>query len=144
MKNNMMRHIGIVTDNLDKMLKFYKELFNFSIIQKSNETGVFIETIIGIKNVNVTTVKLGYNNQTVIELLNYTNPISNKKKPKKLNETGITHFALNVKSLDNIFKFVQKNKIKYLSPPQKNTNNTVKVFFCQDPDGNYLELVEKV
>ena len=47
---NSLRHIGIVTKNIDSSIDFYKRFFKFQICIDQIEKGDFIEKILGINN----------------------------------------------------------------------------------------------
>ena len=45
---NSLRHIGIVTRNIDSSIDFYKKFFKFKIVIDQIEKGYFIEKILAI------------------------------------------------------------------------------------------------
>ena len=45
-------------------------------------------------------------------------------------------------NIDKTYKWLKKNKIKVLSKPVLSSEKFAKVFFCLDPDGVRVELVE--
>lgn len=136
----MFRHIGVVVKDLNRQIYFYKELLGFEIMYSKLEQGIFLETISNIKNVKINILKLGKGGKTVVELLDFEN--SENETSKNLNQTGITHFALTVENLDNLYDYLEKNGVEFLSSPTINEERTHKVCFCRDFDGNFLELVE--
>ena len=135
------RHTGIVVEDLDKSLEFYINKLGFKIIKQMKETGSFIEQILGIKNLTVTTVKMILKNQQMIELLDFT---SHKKELRNrfINDIGPTHIALTVASLDNLYNDFMDDGIKFISSPKVSSDGYAKVAFCCAPEGTYIELVE--
>lgn len=136
------RHIGIVVKNLDKQLYFYNDLLGLEIYYHETEKGKFLETILNKKNVEADIYKLGRNNNIIVELLHFSD--YHKSESKKLFDTGLTHFAITVDSVDKIYKKLIENKVKFISFPELSVNGKYKVCFCRDFEGNLLELVEEI
>ena len=137
------RHTGIVVDNLKSALEFYQGLLGFQIVKTMEENGPFIETILGLDGVDLTTVKMCTPDGSMIELLYFkTHPDNSKALARKLYERGISHIALTVDDLDTDYQQIQNAGARFISPPQTNPEGTAKVAFCEDPHGNILELVQ--
>ncbi|HON57640.1 MAG TPA: VOC family protein, partial [bacterium] len=136
--------IGIVTQNLDKMLQFYTKLLKIEIISKNEEKGEYIDKLLGLKNGNIITIKLGKENKILLELLYFNNPVSEKTQNKKCYQTGLTHISFDVEDIETLFNNFIKKNTTYISQPIINPDKTAKVMFCNDPDGNLLELVELI
>jgi catechol 2,3-dioxygenase-like lactoylglutathione lyase family enzyme len=134
------RHTGIVVDELSKSLWFYEEKMGFKIFKQMDESGQFIDQILGITNTMVTTVKMKLNNQ-MIELLDFS---SHKKLllNQSINDIGPTHLAFTVENIDEIYSDFIDNGIEFISPPTTSADGNVKVAFCKAPEGTFIELVE--
>ena len=52
------RHIGIVVKNIENSLKFYRDIFGLQIQRSMNESGKYIDNMLGFENVKVKTVKM--------------------------------------------------------------------------------------
>ena len=139
---NSLRHIGIVTKNIDSSIDFYKRFFNFEIIVDQIEKGDFIDKILGIKNLKLRTVKLK-NDNFMIEFLDFgSNSVLSKNS---LTSSGCTHFALNVKNLELTYKDLKKNDVKFISEPTLSEDKKALVCFMKDPNNEfYIELVEQI
>ena len=137
------RHVGIVTADLKRSLNFYRKVLGFKIVKKMKETHPSLSNIMALKNTKVTTVKMKSKDNGMIELLSWHSPKSKKKvNCNKLNEIGITHFALTVKNLDYLYKKLKKNKIEFLSEPTLSADKKVKLVFCKSPEGAFIEMVQ--
>ena len=134
------RHLGIVTDNLEASQNFYESL-GFKISKIMEETGPFIETIFKLKGVHVTTVKMAATDGNLIELLRF-NTHTGKKIKREMIDTGLTHLAFTVDDVEHDYQHLKAKGIKFYSSPQTNPEGTAKVVFCEDPHGNILELVQ--
>lgn len=135
------RHIGIVVSDLSKAIHFYKDLLGLKIIKEMSETGNYIDTILSLKNVVVRTVKMKADDDNIVELLYFK---SHLKKPKNRNlaEIGCSHAAFTVEDVDKEYKRLKKNGVNFNSFPKISPDGYVKVVFCRDPDGSFIELVE--
>lgn len=139
-----LRHVGIVTNNLNRSIKFYRDILGFKIIKKMNETGSNLSKVMGLKNVEVTTVKMKPpEGDTMVELLYWNNPKSkNKINCLKLNYLGLTHYAMTVKNIDKLYKVLKKKGVKFINEPLMSEDKNVKLAFCKSPDGVYIEMVQ--
>ena len=118
--NTKIRHIGLVVPNLKKSLDFWCKKLGFKIFKKLEEKGPVIDAIIGYKNVKLKTVKISDKNGNLIELLYFKNPPIEKKKLKWKGNTfskGFTHLALKVQNIDNLYKSLRKEGIKFNTKP---------------------------
>ncbi|MCV0400953.1 MAG: VOC family protein [Nitrosopumilus sp.] len=139
------RHLGLVVSNMEKALKFYQDLLGLHVQGKTDENGEFISTVLSSQNIKVKTVKLSADdNSTRLELLQFENPKINQTKKISLFEPGFTHIALTVKNLDEIYLRLKNSKTEFNSIPTISSNGTLKVVFCKDFEGNYLELIEEI
>jgi len=138
----MFRHVGIVVKDLEKQLKFYKDLLGLEIYYSQIESGPFLENLIGYTKIKPLIYKLGKNNNTIVELLYFDNYESVHNK--KLINNGITHFALTVENVDDLYIKLKNEDIHFISEPSISDDKKHKVCFCQDYDLNYIELVEKI
>ena len=135
-----LRHLGIVVRDMDKSLKFYKYL-GYEVVADVKEDSKFIDTILGLNNSDLRTVKMTYDDNHMIELLHYINPIS-EDNLKRVNFVGCSHFALSVSDIESLYKNLLKIGVEFISEPI--SNGKVKVAFCKDPNDVYLELVEEL
>ena len=137
------RHTGIVVDNLKKSLWFYTEKMDFSVFKHQDEAGPFIESILGLDALVVTTVKLILKNRQMIELLDFATHKKNISE-KLINDIGPTHLAFTVDNLDETYTDFLNDGINFISKPKMSQDGRVKVAFCKSPEGTYIELVESI
>ena len=135
------RHTGMVADDLDASLHFYRDLLGFKITKKMEESGRFIDTILSLPNVAVTTVKMAAPDGSLIELLKFHSH-SEKMNARKICAPGITHIAFEVDALDDVYERLKDEGIVFTAPPQVSPDGYAKVTFCSAPEGTSIELVE--
>ena len=139
------RHTGIVVNDLDKAIKFYSDVLGFKVEKTMEERGPFIEKILGLKNVEVTTIKMSAADGSLIELLFFkTHKTEVEKSDRKIFDLGISHIALTVDNLESDYKRIKLAGVDFFCAPEINLEGTAKVVFCKDPWGNILELVESI
>ena len=126
---------------MENSLKFYRDLLGLKIIKDMDEQGVYIDNMLSLDNVQVRTVKLSAGTgNTLIELLDFKS--HNDNEVRNFYTIGASHIALTVDNLEDLYKHLSANNIKFNAPPQKSPDGIVKVTFCNDPDGTPIELVE--
>ena len=143
MKN--VRHVGLVVSNMEEALKFYRDLLGLKIRGATDEYGDFISGLLGRKKVELKTIKLSADdNTTRIELIEFSNPKSIQNKKTELFNQGFTHVGLTVNNLDEMYGRLKEAGVQFNCPPKLSQNGTLKVAFCKDFDGNYLELTQEI
>lgn len=135
------RHVGIVVNNMENSLKFYRDLLGLKIVRDMNEHGNYLDNMLSLDDVQVRTVKLSANdNLTLIELLEFKS--HNDKDVRNFYTIGASHVAFTVENIEKLYQDLSEKDIKFNAPPQKSPDGLVKVTFCKDPDGTPIELVE--
>ena len=139
-----LRHTGIIVKNLEESLRFYQDLLGFKICRQMEEEGSFIDEILGLKNVLVTTVKMLIpDTEDMLELLYYHSQVS-KKNIRKIDDIGIGHIAITVDDIDSLFLTLKNNNICFISSPVISSDGLAKVAFCKAPEGTFIELVQEL
>jgi catechol 2,3-dioxygenase-like lactoylglutathione lyase family enzyme len=136
------RHVGIVTENLSQSLNFYKKIFGLKVVKTQIETDPSLAKIMGLKRVEVKTVKLKDEKSVVLELLCWRYPKVKKDISKKINSRGITHFAVTVKNIDIVLKKLKKFRNSTISKSELSADKKVKYAFCKTPEKIFIELVQ--
>ena len=138
------RHIGLVVDEMEKQIDFYKNFFGFVVQRDMFEEGTFFEHLLGVPNIKARTVKMSDDSgNIVLELLDFTDgDIPFEEKRRKVRDKGFTHFAITVKDLDITYSKLSDAKINFVNEPRVSDDGGAKVAFCLDPENNLIELVE--
>lgn len=137
------RHTGLVVKNLSKSKKFYCKLLNFKVIQNIIEKGDYFNKLINEKKLVAKVIKARLPDNVVLELLEFTNAKKKTiKKPRRYYPVGTIHMCFTVKNIENIYKRLKKNNVKFFSPPLQSDFDNVKTCFCYDPDYNLVQFVE--
>ena len=135
------RHTGIVVEDLEASLNFYQNLLGFKIEKQMEESGTYIDSVLALDGVKVTTIKMAAPDGQLIELLFYHSHL-NQPKRRRLHDIGLSHLALTVDNLDRTYDQLIAQGVSFNAPPQITPDGYAKVTFCRAPEGTYVELVE--
>ena len=138
------RHTGIVVTDMQKSLKFYKDILGMKVIKDFKEKGGYIDGISGLSGVNLHMVKLIVDDGSMIELLQYISHPGKVNARKRICDIGCSHIAFTVENIEKDYRRLLKHGIKFNSPPMVSPDGYAKVAFCHDPDGTAIELVEVI
>ena len=138
------RHIGIVVQDIQKSINFWRDHFDFSILLDQIEEGPFIEHLLNIPKVKIRTVKMNGQDNSLIELVYFFEKQDVDQWQGNLTSTGLTHLALNINNLNEKIEKLQFQGFKLINQPRKSENGSVLVAFIKGPEGILIELVESV
>ncbi len=138
-----MRHIGIVVRDLKKAIRFYKDIVGLRIEKEALESGEYIDTVLGLKGVSVRTVKMSFGDSNMIELLCFRLRTGNTVN-RDICGRGYSHIAFTVDDVDLEYRQLRQKGIRFVSSPQVSPDGKARVVFCRDPEGNFIELVERL
>jgi catechol 2,3-dioxygenase-like lactoylglutathione lyase family enzyme len=135
-------HTAISTNDLDRSLRFYRDLLGFEQVFASRwEPGAeAADKITGLKNSSARMVMLKAGN-ACIELFEYSSPLPHPGDPNRpACDHGITHLCLDVRDIEAEYERLKAAGMLFHCPPQK--MGTVSATYGRDPDGNIVELLE--
>ena len=137
------RHTGIVVQDLGESMHFYADILGFQLYRQMEESGDFIDRVLALPDVKVTTVKMSAPDGQMIELLKFHSHQCNETK-RDIIHIGISHIAFTVDDLNRLYDRLKMKGVSFLSPPQLSPDGNAKVTFCRAPEGTYIELVEEL
>lgn len=141
---SIIRHTGLVTNNLKKSLVFWTKYLKFKIHKEMDEDGDLINQIMLYNNVRLKTIKLKDKKNNLLELLYFKNKPKIKINKIKPYSNGFTHISITVKNLNSLYKNLIRKKIKFNSKPKISSDGNVIMTYCKTPEGAYLELVQEL
>lgn len=145
------RHTGIYVDDIRLMEEFYTAVFHMHpLCSMEPDEGELFDELLGIQNARILTTKLitPYGRTTGQgDMLELVKVLSERNQPglpkdRPVSMTGMAHLAFGV---DDIRATVEKllNKNGILRTEIKTMKNGNKCCFCTDPEGNWIELIER-
>lgn len=136
------RHTGMVVRDLERSIAFYTSL-GLMVWKRETETGTYIDTVVGIKDVIVEWAKLVAPDGSVIELLQYhSHPDQTPFSKAPSNKLGCSHISFTVLNVDAALITIQEMGGSILNLPSASPSGIVKVAYAYDPDGILIELVQ--
>lgn len=136
------RHTGIIVEDMNASLHFYRDLLGLKVIQDFSDDSDYINTITGISGGNVHMIKLETEDKKyVIELLEYLNHSTDLVRQPIYN-VGCCHVAFQVESIEDAYEKLSGQGVKFISKPVLSSEKIAKVCFCFDPNNIRIELVE--
>ena len=121
-------HSMIRVKDIDASIRFYTEVLNMKLNKKKRLEDCelyFLDDEDGTSQIELT-----YNDETPHE--------------GYINGNAFGHFAFSVKSLDEFTEKIKRLGYEYLYEPFDLNGKGTKIAFIKDPDGNEIELIEKV
>ena len=135
------RHTGIIVSDLKKSLDFYEGILHLKMIQNAKDDSEYISEITGLKGLVAEYAKLLIPGGNVLELLTYpSHPLL--RVARDIHQPGEAHLAFEVSSAEEMYKLIASENIPHISAPVLSSEKIAKVFFCFDPDGYRIEIVE--
>jgi len=135
------RHTGIVVSDLEASLHFYRDLLGLKIVKQMREKSAYIDNVLALKGVEVTTVKMAAVDGQMVELLKYySHP--QKVISRKICAIGPTHIAFTVDGLSMMYEELKAQGVLFNGEPCLSPDGYAKVAFCRAPEGTFIELVE--
>lgn len=136
------RHTGIVVADLPRALAFWTEVLGFRVIRHMDESGPYLDRMLGLEHAKATTVKLAAPDGTLIELLHFHSHPDGADWTGTPVSTGLTHLAFTVDDLAAEEDRLKAAGVRFVSPSQLSPDGKVRVAFAVGPEGLLLELVE--
>lgn len=136
------RHAGIVVSDMERSLKFYRDLLGLKIVKDFTEKGKYIDSILGLSGVQLRMVKLTTDDGSMIELLHFLSHPAQPPLKTKIFDLGCSHIAFTIENINEEYERLIEKGVIFNYPPYISPDGYAKVTFCHDPDGTSIELVE--
>ena len=141
-----LRHAGIYVSDMNKMVKFYTDVFNMhkiceNVIQKDS----LIEELLGPGSVLITKLITDYGKITgsgdMLERIYFFD--AKNVEDKFIYDQSVVHICFSVENIKYVVDQLKKSSGKQCTDIHEMSNGN-KCCFCKDPEGNWLELIERV
>ena len=138
-------HTGFVVGDLEAAISFYTEVMGLTLTGRTERTGEFPSILLGFTDAHIKGAFLDMGEGHQLELIQYINPVGGAAEFEK-NNVRAAHLAFFVSDIDRFYADTRERGLSYGTPPvamyDDSGTMTRKALYCQDPDGNWLELVE--
>jgi catechol 2,3-dioxygenase-like lactoylglutathione lyase family enzyme len=141
----LVRHTGIVVQDIEGAIDFWVILFGFSIIVDQIEAGQFIDNLLGATGISVRTVKMTDGN-SVVELLRFQSPLNDESyvSPNSPFNLGLTHIALTVPNMVFLSNELKLRGYSSIGEPMISLDGKVLVAYFRTFEGLLLEIVQEI
>lgn len=138
------RHTGIVVANLEGALSFWCNAFGFRVVKRMEESGAYLDAMLGLVQARATTVKLAAPDGRMVELLHFHSHPDRPVWQGTPFSTGFTHMAFTVEDIELACQRLRGMGAEFFAPPQVSPDGNVKVTYGSGPEGMLFELVEEL
>ncbi len=141
-----MGHIAVSVRDLDKAIEWYRNVFGFRLTKEpvdvdtdTSPSGEVARTLFGRDMKKLRIAQMTLDNQVGLELFEFIIPVTEVPENDNLKKSGFLHMCLIVQDMGTFIKKLEENggKVKI-----ENISQQKRVVFCEDPDGNIIEIWE--
>ena len=148
MEVEWMNHTGFVVSDMDRSLEFYQDLLGLKQERNQILKGEFISGLVGYPDARLHIVYLGTGDlRHSVELIQYLNPAGTPAAMPERHQVGASYLGVIVDDLDAFYAELSSRGVRFVSPPAIRPGAVYpmasKGCYMQDPDGNWLELLER-
>ncbi len=148
MEVEWMNHTGFVVRDMDRSLEFYRDLLGLKEERNQILEGEFISELVGYPDARLHIIYLGSGDMRhSVELIQYLNPAGTPAAMPERHQVGASHLGVIVDNLDAFYAELSRQGVRFVSPPAIRPGAVYpmasKGCYMQDPDGNWLELLER-
>ena len=136
-----MNHCGIVVRNMDSAIDFYRDVIGLELLDQFERDSGPISEVVGYENTHLKVAFFDIGEGHKFELLEYINPPPSGRPTEERNVLGASHLAFNTDDAKETYKTLISKGAKGINPPVEVGPGKIACYF-QDPDGNWLELIE--
>lgn len=131
-------HVGITVSDLDRAVKFYRDVLGLEVLNRFSVGGEAFARGVGIDGASAEFAHLDADGARV-ELVEY-DPEGEDATGDELNQPGANHLGLAVDDLDSFYGNLPDDA-ETISEPQTTESGT-RILFVRDPERNLIELLE--
>jgi len=137
-----MYHTGFVVRDHDRAVAFYRDIIGMNVDVSRERQGPAISQVIGYDNAHlkISLLSVGGTGH-VLELIQYVYPPSMERPNDERNVFGGSHIAFYVNDIKATYEDLGRRGARGLNPPTEVAPGR-SACYLQDPDGNWVELVE--
>jgi len=138
-----MTHVGICVADVERSIRFYRDLLGFAYRSELRVQGEPSDTLLRLRGVDLHAVYLERDG-TRIELLHYASPAAvGGTAPRAMNARGLTHLSLRVDSVADTLAALHPAGVQVLDETRIDIPEFgAAAIFIVDPDGTLIELVQ--
>ncbi len=137
-----MHHTAISTPDLDRLVGFYCDLFDFKVTMdwKWDQGNANMDRTHALSDTSGRVVMIERDGAR-LELFQYRTPSPNPADPSRRNvDHGISHLCFEFEDIDAEYERLRQSGMRFHCEPAD--YGTAKCTYGRDPDGNLIEIIE--
>jgi catechol 2,3-dioxygenase-like lactoylglutathione lyase family enzyme len=139
-------HVSVTTGDLDASIAFYAGLLGLSVAARGESQDEEIAVMMGLDRVRIRWADIELGNGTVLELVQFLHP-AGAPIARALWDPGAGHIGMLVDDIDAAHDRLLEADVRVVSKPVRLTEegswHGARVLYAVDPDGTWIELVER-
>ena len=143
-----LHHTGLVVRDLGNAVAFYRDVVGLNLISEYERIGEGIDQVVGYHNAYLKAAILDSratfdsgDDGHILELIQYVHPPSGERPTDERSVLGAAHLAFQVDDIQAMFEKLSGGGAQIMNPPAELAPGRM-ACYLQDPDGNWLELLE--
>ena len=135
-------HVGICVSDLERSLRFYRDLLGFRFEHELEVEGEPSDTLLRLRGAKLHAVYL-HRDGVRIELLRFASPPAPPPRPRAMHERGLTHVSFRVADLEATLAALRAAGERILDETViRLPEFEAAACMITDPDGQLIELVQ--
>lgn len=135
-------HVGISVADLDRSIRFYRDVFGMELVRQREFSGSLYESIMGLGRPQGRLAILQAGTAR-LELFEFSHPSpKSADSDRPVSDHGISHFCVEVGNVDQEYVRLKEAGVPFTCAPM-DFSGIVKATYGRDPDGNVFELLER-
>lgn len=135
-----LQHVSFTVSDLDRSIEFYSDILGLDYLGTQWMDSDSIYDVFGLQGVKARYGWFKTGRYGILELFEF-DPADDCPVEIRPNQVGPHHFALEVRSIDELYAYLTKQGAKGIRAP-KSLQGASKVALIADPDGIIIELID--
>lgn len=139
-------HVSVTCGDLDASIAFYADVLRLDVAARGESDDRELAMMLGLDRVRMRWADVDLGGGMTLELVQFLHP-SGSPVSKSLWDPGATHIGLQVDDIDAMHARLREAEVRVVSKPVRLTEEGswygAKVLYAVDPDGTWIELVER-
>jgi catechol 2,3-dioxygenase-like lactoylglutathione lyase family enzyme len=131
-------HVGTTVTDLDRAVEFYRDGFDFEVLDRFSVSGESFATGVGVPGATGRFAHLD-GDGTRVELVEY-DPEGGDARADSVNDQGAKHLGFGVDDVEAFYEELPDG-VETVSEPQTSSTGTT-ILFVRDPEGNLIEVLD--
>ena len=134
-------HAGVVVRDLEAAIGFYRDALGMRVLDRRERQGGPISRVVGYPEAHLRIADMAADSGPVLELIQYVSPAPAPRPTEERSVIGASHVCFEVDDVEEAYRRVLAAGGRAINPPVEVVPGK-KGCYMQDPDGNWIELLQ--